>query len=282
MTSIEHALRDDNEATRRALYEGAILRLPPTPASSEAVSAALSLLEDELGPEPRAVQAALSNDEFFRKIGRIRKRLHLEDRFHDLVLRVVAALGFEPGEVAFDPLRLRVVAHRGHENPLAAPVYYPHRDTWYAHPQSLIAWWIPLHDLPEEETFVFFPDCFQRAVPNDSHVFDYDAWVREGFGLKIGWQDLEAGKKARYPGATGPLDPGRAVGFSCRAGENLLFSGAHFHETRRHAAGRTRFSLDFRLVHLEDERSGRGAPNVDNRSRGSALADYVRSARRSC
>ena len=41
-------------------------------------------------------------------------------------------------------------------------------------------------------------------------------------------------------------------------------------------AGATRFSVDFRTVHLGDHRAGLGAPNVDNHSTGSALKDYVR------
>ena len=169
-----------------------------------------------------------------------------------------------------------MVIHRGNEDPRAAPVYYAHRDTWYAHPQALITWWIPLFDLPAAETFVFYPACFQSPVPNDSEIFDYDAWVRDGWGLKIGWQDREAGRTARYPGVTGPVDEGPAAGFSCRAGDNLLFSGAQFHRTLAHAEGRTRYSLDFRMVHLGDHAAGMGAPNADNRSQGSCLPDYVR------
>ena len=81
------------------------------------------------------------------------------------------------GAVAFDPLRLRIIQGGGHHNPAARAVYYPHRDTWYGHPQSLVVGWIPLDDLREEETFVFFPDYLRRAAPNDSEIFDYDAWV---------------------------------------------------------------------------------------------------------
>ena len=34
------------------------------------------------------------------------------------------------------------------------------------------------------------------------------------------------------PGGLGKVDEGSAVGFSCGAGDNLIFSGAHFHRTR--------------------------------------------------
>jgi hypothetical protein len=266
----------DAEAARRAIYEGTVFHLAPTEASRAFVELARAELVRVLGfDDVRAAHARLSPGEFFDRMGRVRRRLYLEPDAHEHVRAVIASLGFDPARVAFDPARLRVVAHRGHENPAAAPVYYAHRDTWYAHPQALVTWWIPLDDLAEEETFVFHPESFARPVPNDSEIFDYDAWVRDGWSLKIGWQDKASSSRARYPGVVGTPDPGPAVGFSCRRAEVLLFSGAHFHGTRPHATGRTRYSLDFRVVDLEDARDGRGAPNVDGRSRGSALPDYV-------
>jgi hypothetical protein len=224
----------------------------------------------------RLAQAALSGDEFFRRVGEVRRSLYLDPASHAAVGRLLTELGLDPSRSAFDPVRLRVVNHEGHKNPAASAVYYAHRDTWYAHPQALIVAWVPLHDVVEDETFVFYPDWFDRPAPNDSEVFDYDAWVAKGWSLKIGWQDPRAGLDARYPRMTGPLESPRAVGFSARAGDVLLFSGAHLHETRRHALGRTRFSLDVRVVDLDDHARGLGAPNADNRSRGSSVPDYVR------
>jgi hypothetical protein len=266
----------DNTALRRALYGGALAKLPATRATSALVDATLALLGEEIGPgDVRALPSVLDPEDLFARVGRIRKRLYLEPRFHRLVRDVLDASGWGSAQTAFDPLRLRVVPHAGHENPRAAPVYYPHRDTWYAHPQGIVTWWIPLHDLAEDETFVFYPEWFDRPVPNDSEIFDYDAWVARGWSLKIGWQDIEAGRTARYPQVAGAFAPGRSVGFACARGENVLFSGAHFHRTLRQMTGRCRFSLDFRVVHLGDHAEGLGAPNVDNRSRGSALRDYT-------
>jgi hypothetical protein len=276
MTFRRTPLPHDNVELRRAIYDGALRALPTCTASSLLVDDVLALLHRELGEgDVRITPRTLDPEDFFHRMGRIRKTLFLDDRFHHRVRDVLASCGFDPTRVAFDPLRLRVIADRGHENPRAAPVYYPHRDTWYAHSQSIITWWIPLHDLREDETFVVYPDHFRRAVPNDSEVFDYDAWVAKGWSLKIGWQDLEAGRTARYPTVLGQFDPGTELGFACTRGENLLFSGSHFHRTRPQSTGLCRYSLDFRIVHLDDHAAGVGAPNVDNRSRGSALVDYT-------
>ena len=263
---------------RHALYAGDIFLAAPTEASLKLVEAARAGLAEALDCAPERIRDApqqLENADLFARIGKLRKALYLEPRFHDAVRDVIAAYGFDPKRIAFDPLRLRVIRHEGHKNPLAAPVYHPHRDTWYAHPRALIAWWIPLDDLREDETFVFYPDRFAAPVENDSEIFDYGDWVRDGWELKIGWQKLQAGVEAKYPRAAPGVDGGRAVGFACKTGENLVFSGAHFHATLPQATGRTRFSLDFRIVDLDDHAAGLGAPNVDNRSRGSALKDYV-------
>ncbi len=274
-------LRRDTSAwpeLRQSLYAGELFLLPPTAASTDVADQVQALLERELGvSDIRAVHRELSEETFFERIGKVRRALFLEPHWHDVVRRLVAACDVDPEAVAFDPIRLRVISHRGHENPRAKAVYLAHRDTWYAHSQAVVTWWIPLHDLPEEETFFFYPARFTEEVPNDSEVFEYGAWVRDGWDLKIGWQRRDAGLETHYPGVLGEVDPGPAVGFSCRRGENLLFSGAHFHQTREQATGSTRFSLDFRVVDLADHERGVGAPNVDNRSRGSAVVDYVRS-----
>lgn len=275
---IRREMPECNELLRRSLYEGDIFLLAPTEASLRYVEVAKERLASAFFDvkDPRRAHEEISAKEFFVRIGEVRRELYLDESYHKLIVDLVEGHGFSPDQVAFDPARLRTISHEGHKNPAAAPVYYGHRDTWYGHPPGLITWWIPLDDLREEETFLFYPDKFGAPVPNDSEMFDYDEWVSRGESLKIGWQDPEAGKNARYPGVIGDFDAGPALGFSCCRGENLLFSGAHYHRTREQSLGTTRFSLDFRIVDLGDYAAGRGAPDVDNRSRGSAVGDYVR------
>lgn len=264
------------EQLRARLYRGDLFLLSATDASRTLASEARALLAGAVGGDPRTAHERLSNDELFEKIGAIRRTLFLDPHFHQRVREVLASLGLDPQAHAFDPIRLRVVVHRGHENPLARAVYYPHRDTWYAHPQAVVAHWIPLDDLAPEETFVFYPERFQEPVANDSERFDYGSWVKDGWGRKIGWQNKRDGLDAHYPATLDAPDAGPAVGFSCRHGDNLLFAGAHYHRTLPQSLGRTRYSLDFRFVHLDEMTRGLGAPNVDSRCTGSAVVDYVR------
>lgn len=267
----------DNATLRERLYSGVVHQAPPTAASLEAVQAALLVLETELGTKDvRLAHTHFSPDEFFRRIGKVRHTLFMEAEWHERVRNMARETGFTPSQIAFDPIRLRVISSGGHKNPRAQAVYYPHRDTWYSHPQGIITWWIPLHDLGEEETFEIYPERFNTAVPNDSEIFDYDEWVRDGWELKIGWQKKTSGVTARYPTVIGHPLRGPARQVRGHAGDNLLFAGAHFHATRPLENGTTRYSLDFRVLHLDDHNAGRGAPNVDARCQGSALRDYVR------
>jgi hypothetical protein len=279
-TGFRTELPPDNHAVRASLYAGDRLLLPATPSTRRFVARARALVHEALAdvdPDPRLAPSKLDNDQFFARMSPLRRRLYLGEDFHADLRTLVDELGFERDQVAFDPLRLRIIQAGGHHNPAARAVYYPHRDTWYGHPPSLIVGWIPLDDLHEHETFVFYPEYFEREAQNDSEMFDYDAWVRDGWSLKIGWQDPKAGLTARYPQLTGPLDPDTpTLGFACSAADLILFAGAQLHQTLAQHGAKTRYSLDFRLVDLRDVAAGRGAPNLDDRSRGSAVPDYIR------
>lgn len=270
------SLPADNLTMRQQVFDGTVFLKPADAASQSLVARVISLMQEHLGlADIRTAHLHLTAEEMFSRIGALRRIVYLDAEFHQRVRDVVAECGLDPNRVAFDPIRLRVVQPGGHRNPLAAPVYYPHRDTWYAHSQSMIVWWVPLHDLEPKETFVFYPDQLNQPVANDSEIFDYADWIKDGPALKIGWQKRDSGITAKYPGSLEQTMPAHAEGFSCRAGEHLIFSGAHYHKTLPHDLERTRYSLDFRVVHLDDAAAGRGAPNADNRSRGSTLPDYV-------
>ena len=265
------------EALRAALYEGSIVLAPATAGSLRLVELTRAALERLFESEdPRTRAAELDDEDVFARVGAVRRELFTAPEVHAVLRELVGELGLDAREVAIDPPRLRAILPGGARNPRAKAVYYAHRDTWYGHPAQLITWWVPLDDLPEEETFVFYPELLAREVPNDSERFDYDAWTARGLALRIGWQDREAGVREQYPAVNVELpEDARAVGFSCARGENLLFSGAHLHRTLPQEGRRARFSVDFRVVHLGDHERGRGAPSVDDRSRGSALSDYL-------
>ncbi len=270
-------LPNSNLEFREAIFQGDLFLTPPTDQSLKFIQEIKNLIIEELQIEDiRKVHNILDQATFFEKIGRLRRLIYLDKKYQDLTFQILEEWGFNPQEIAFDPFRLRVITPHGHLNPKAAPIYYPHRDTWYAHPQSLIVLWLPLDDLKMEETFVFYPDYFNQLVPNNSEIFNYDNWVKDGPDLKIGWQDPDSGITANYPRSIPNFNGGKTLGFACQKGEHLFFSGAHFHQTLPQNTDQTRYSLDVRFVHLNDIMEKRGSPNLDNRSQGTTLKDYVK------
>ena len=109
-----------------------------------------------MGQDFRYAHANFAEEEYFTRVGRLRKEIYTSQVFHGHVNSVIESLGFDLTRQAYDPARMRVVAHNGHQQPAAAPIYYGHRDTWYSNPQSMVTWWIPLHDVTADETFEFF------------------------------------------------------------------------------------------------------------------------------
>ena len=268
--SWRHLSPRDPARFRQAVYEGEIFLLPARDASLQLVADVNRALVEGLGPtdDVRRRQFDMEGDEMQRRLTAVRQRLAGERRFMERARKVLASIGLAPEEFVLDVPRLRAVLHRGHEIPAAAPAYDAHRDTWYANSEAQINLWIPLHDVHAAETFAFFPDFFTRATENSSADFDHDTWM-----VNVGWQRHDRPATAIYPAALSSLEAARRVAFACQQGEILVFSAAHLHQTLPNLSGATRFSVDFRVVHRDDKPAGRGAPTVDNDSRGPGLRE---------
>ena len=60
------------------------------------------------------------------------------------------------------------------------------------------------------------------------------------------------------------------------AGGIILFSAAQMHSSVPNTSGKTRFSIDFRVVNLDDVAGKKGAPRVDEECTGTTMRDYLR------
>jgi hypothetical protein len=271
MNAILTTAPPDNVQLRRAIYAGSIFHLTSNATSRRLQNLLVAVIKEVLGSDYRHAQFRLEPEQHQLLMGKVQTLLYSVPEFSEAVKNVMIGMGFEPNENAFHPPRLRAVTDGGHNGPAPYLTYSAHRDTWYANSQSQINWWIPLHDVTQEETFTFFPSYFDQAIANSSGEFSYDDLKERS---KTG--KLHGGREVSYPIVTeaGPIRGG-VLSFSCHAGDIILFSAAHLHETRKHSCGATRFSVDFRTVHLGDDAQGIGAPNTDNRSSGSALKEYI-------
>lgn len=259
-----------SEDLRAALYEGQILRLPACEATRGLVAATEDLLRDLLRSDDLELAwRQHTPDAFWTRIQRARAVLREDRRYLEQARGVVAATGFLLDANAVDVPRLRAILPGGHQNPRAAAAYHAHRDTWYGNPQAQLNWWIPLQDVPASRSFGFFPERFAQAVPNDSAEFDYDAF------RTLGWQNYGPESRTQvYPRALDDAQLKAPRTYPLERAGLLLFASAHLHQTLPNETDRVRYSLDFRSVHRADHQAGRGAPNVDDRSRGCSLVDF--------
>jgi hypothetical protein len=198
-----------------------------------------------------------------------RRALADDTHAHAAAAELALTLGFARSTLAFDRPRLRVVEPGAHRRVTARRAFYAHRDTWYGSPRAQVNVWIPLFDVDERDSFATYPEAFGKAVDNDSASFDYGAFTQGG-----GFQSQEM-LATTYPRCLG-APPGEPVRVRARAGEVVAFSPAHLHATTPNETVLTRFSVDVRFVDVDDVSRHAGAPDPDNRARGSALVDYLR------
>ena len=62
------------------------------------------------------------------------------------------------------------------------------------------------------------------------------------------------------------------------AGGIILFSAAQMHSSVPNTSGKTRFSIDFRVVNLDDAAGRIGAPRTDEACTGTTMRDYLRAS----
>ena len=248
---------DDPDALVRSLLAGELFVYESTPETRALTYRVQEVLQQVLGqaclPKPGEPCPAIEH----AQLARVRAELYGQDGLHRLAAKTLSALGM-PEHTLVDTPRLRVVTAGAEQILEARPVFVAHRDTWYGCPQGQINWWIPVFDCPETQSFAFYPEYFDKPVPNASTGFDYDRWMKQ-----VGWHGTT--KLEDYPAPTETVPNTEEVRLPTKAGQLLLFAAAHLHQTRpNQVAGSSRLSLDFRAV----VPGGPEAPNADNHSVG--------------
>jgi ectoine hydroxylase-related dioxygenase (phytanoyl-CoA dioxygenase family) len=191
----------------------------------------------------------------------------------DLVRGILAEMGCNPGSTYFDVPRMRTATSDGYLTSGIAYAFHPHRDTWYSAPTNQINWWMPIYDIEPDSAMAFHTRYWYTPIANESNEFNYYEYVQTS--RKDAAKHVKKDTR-KQPRPTAPVELNPQLRVIARAGGVLLFSGAHLHSTVPNTTGRTRFSIDFRTVHLDDVKSKDGAPNVDSACTGTALRDFMR------
>jgi hypothetical protein len=226
-----------------------------------------AFVEERLAPHaPVEIHRYLPPVELARRLGEVQREYSSSDEVKRAWCALFEDVGLDPADTARDRLMLRFQVHSDRDAALpsarsTATVGF-HRDSWGTNLPAQVNWWAPVWPITAERTFAIYPGLWDAAVPNDSESFDL-ADVMER--VRCAPETLAAGALAPRP--TGPVDPGGGVPVVLAPGEVIAFSSAHAHAGIANHTGFTRISLETRTVSIEDVRAGRGAPNVDGRSR---------------
>jgi hypothetical protein len=153
--------------------------------------------------------------------------------------------------------------------------FHPHRDTWFSAPQQQLNWWLPVYEIESENSMAFHPQYFGRAIVNSSSGYDYEEWSKTGRKQAATIVKKETRKQ---PQPEEPLELSPDVRVVTPPAGTLIFSAAQLHSTVPNTTGRTRFSIDFRTVNLDDLLEGVGAENVDSECTGTTLRDFLRAS----
>lgn len=266
---------DFDDATRRqCLYDGQLIVYSPRPSAVALCAFAREMAEKAFGRlDPRQAQHSLPVEQYAAILADLKPKFIHHPTTKELLQALLREFGCDPVKTYFDVPRMRTATHGGYLTAGIAYAFHPHRDTWYSAPFNQLNWWLPMYDIEPDNAMAFHLSYWSRAVRNGSSRYNYAEWNRES--RRNAAQHIKTDTRPQ-PTPEEPVEMDPQVRLICKPGGVILFSGAHLHSTVPNSSGYTRFSIDFRTVHLDDVRGRRGARNIDSACTGTTMGDYLR------
>jgi hypothetical protein len=274
MTAIHFDAKMTDEERRRRLYDGELFVYSPTSESLELVAFARKMLADAFAPlDPELAQFSMPVEAFAALLGELKPKFIHHPECKRLLPTLLTQLGCDPEKTYFDVPRLRSATSDEYLTTGIAYAFHPHRDTWYSAPFCQVNWWLPISTLTPDNCMAFHTRYFSHPVRNSSEIYNYQEWNRTSrFNAA---QQINVDTRAQ-PKALENVELEPDARILPPPGGVLLFSAAQLHSTVPNTSKRTRFSIDFRVVNLDDVAALRGARNVDSRCTGTTMGDYLR------
>jgi hypothetical protein len=267
--------RIDDGVRRSRLFAGQLFVYSPTPSSLAFVEFAQRTIAAAFAPlDPQTAQHQLPVQEYADILGRLKPAFthHPEGKQH--IRGMFAEMGCDLDKTYFDVPKLRSSTSDNYLTTGIAYAWHPHRDTWYSALPSQVNWWIPIYGLASENAMAIHPRYWGQPVRNNSGDYNYyEANVknRGAHVAKLVQQEVRL-----LPGPLDPIEIDPQIRLVCPPGGIVLFSAAQLHSSVPNTSGVTRFSIDFRVAHIDDVAARRGAPNVDAACTGSNVRDFMR------
>ena len=263
-----------DDERRRRLYDGQLFLFSPRPSVIALRDFGRRMVEEAFAPlDPRTAQFHMPVEQYVAILTRLKPAFIHHPDCKELLRAILREFGCDLEQIYFDVPRLRTSTAAGYLTAGIAYAFHPHRDTWYSAPQCQLNWWFPIYEIEPANGMAFHPRYFSQGVSNSSRIYNYDRWNRES--RQTASQHIHTDTRPQ-PHALEPLELSPDIRLVPPPGGLILFSGAQLHSTVENTSGVTRFSIDFRTVHLGDVRERRGARNVDSECTGTTLRDYLR------
>jgi hypothetical protein len=274
MTSVFFDAQFDDKARREHLYQGNLFVYSSRASTRALVQFAREMIEAAFAPlNPQTAQFQMPVEEFAAVLAELKPRFIHHPHAKLLLRNILSDFGCDISKTYFDVPKMRSMSHGDYLKAGIALAFDPHRDSWFASPLCQQNWWIPIYDIGPDDSMAFHPRYWDQAVRNGSGEYNQYEWNQ--VGRKAASQFTKADtRKIPRPEEAMELDP--QIRLIPQPGGAIMFSGAQMHSTVPNTANRTRFSIDFRTVHLDDIVNMRGAPNVDSAPTGTTLWELMR------
>jgi hypothetical protein len=269
---VDSGMHDDPR--RKELYSGSVFVYSPTANTLKLCQLAQGMIEEAFHPfDPLTVHESLPAEKCAEVLSVLKPRFIHHPESKQCIQEILSDAGCDLNKTYFDVPRMRSAYPGDYLKSGIAYAFHPHRDTWYSAPQCQINWWMPIYELNSENCMALHPHYFDRPIRNSSEGYNYQRWNKES--------RFDAAKHVRgdtrvQPRPEEPVELDPQVRLVCRVGGAFLFSAAQLHSTVPNTSSVTRYSIDFRTVHVDDVRGEFGARNVDSACTGTTMGDYIR------
>jgi hypothetical protein len=265
-----------DEMRRQHLYQGQLFVYSPLSSSIALCRFADELIREAFGGlSPEKAQYSLSVEQYAAILSQLKPRFIHHPKSKECIRAILKDLGCDLSKTYFDVPRMRTSTSDGYLTTGIAYAWHPHRDTWYSAPQCQINWWIPVYSIEANDGVAFHPRYWTQPIKNDSRRYNYYEWNK--MHRPNAAQFLKDDPRP-LPRPTEPVELEPQIRPVCPVGGIVMFAGAQLHSSVPNNSGKTRFSIDFRTVNLDDLAAKVGAPNIDSQCTGTALRDFLQAS----
>ena len=276
MNSIYYDSKFNDDKRRNEIYKGQLFVYSPSENTLAFIQFARQMIEEAFsGFDPITAQYKMEVEEYAAILSKLKPEFIHHPKSKEFIQAILLERGCNSTQAYFDVPRMRTSTSDNYLTSGIAYAFHPHRDTWYSAPMCQINWWLPIYEVESDNIMAFHPHYFSKAVKNGSRNYNYQKWNETSRKEASKHIKLDTREQPK-PKEEMILDP--QIRIVTPPGGMVVFSAAQMHSSIPNFTGKTRFSIDFRTVHLGDLVAEKGAVNIDSHCTGTTIGDYLQVA----